>query len=95
MNKEEALLKLRTILPALSQKYPIEKLGIFGSVARGEQTPESDLDIVAHFNGPIGWEFIDLANELEKEMNCKVDLVSQKGIKPWYWNHIKSDIIYA
>lgn len=95
MNKEESLKKLRSLLPDLVRKYPIEKMGIFGSVARGEQRPDSDLDIIALFNGPIGWEFIDLANELEQAFDCKVDLVSQQGIKPWYWEHIKSDIIYA
>lgn len=54
MNKEESLKKLRSLLPALARKYPIEKMGIFGSVARGEQRPDSDLDIIALFNGPIG-----------------------------------------
>jgi len=95
MNKEEALRKLQHLLPALKSKYPIEKLGIFGSVARGDAHAQSDLDLVVLFNGPIGWDFINLAEELEFQMQCKVDLVSQKGIKPRYWDHIQKEVIYA
>jgi predicted nucleotidyltransferase len=83
------------LLPRLKAKYPIEKLGIFGSVARGESTAQSDLDLIVLFNGPIGWEFVNLAEELEIHFQCKVDLVSQKGIKSRYWEHIQKEVVYA
>ena len=47
------------------------------------------------FDGKIGIKFIDLANELEKALGLKVDLVSKKGIKEQYLNTILSDLIYV
>jgi hypothetical protein len=95
MKKEIALKILQNHLPNLQSKYPIDQLGIFGSVTRGENGPESDLDVLVHFNGPIGFEIVDLAHELEGLLNCPVDLVSQKGIKPHYWEQIQPEVIYA
>lgn len=80
---------------ALFRKYPIKSLAIFGSYARNEQQEESDLDLMVEFNGKIGSDFIILAEELEEIMGTKVDLVSMKGIKPRYFEHIKEDIIYV
>jgi len=75
--------------------YSIKSLAIFGSYARREQNDESDLDIVVEFNEKIGIRFIDLAEELEKLIGFKVDLVSRKGIKEKYYRKIKSDLTYV
>ena len=48
----------------LLEKFGIRKMYIFGSYARGEQTPESDLDILIEFEKPIGWEIADLKEYL-------------------------------
>ncbi len=79
----------------LFRKYPIKSLAIFGSYARNEQQEESDLDLLVEFDGKIGSNFILLADELEELLGFKVDLVSKKGIKPHYFEHIKEDIIYV
>lgn len=80
---------------SLFQKYPIKSLGVFGSFARNEQTPLSDIDILVEFNGPIGSKFIDLADELEDCLGLKVDLVSKNGIKEKYFLAIKKDLAYV
>jgi predicted nucleotidyltransferase len=79
------------VKPALSSKYHINTLGLFGSVVRNDFTAESDIDILVDFNQPIGVEFIDLANELETLLKRKVDLVSRDGIKPKYFREIQHD----
>ena len=79
----------------LFTKYPIERLAIFGSYARNEQTADSDVDLLVEFNGKIGIQFIDLANELEKILGFKVDLVSKNGIKDKYFQEIEHDLIYV
>lgn len=79
----------------LFSDYPIESLAIFGSYARREQSEESDLDIVVEFNDKIGIRFIDLAEELEKLIGFKVDLVSRRGIKEKYYQKIQSDLTYV
>ena len=70
-------------------------MAIFGSYCRGEQTESSDVDILVDFQRPIGIEFIDLANELEKLLKIKVDLVSKNGVKPQYFKHIEQDLNYV
>lgn len=75
--------------------YPIKSLAIFGSFARNEENDLSDVDILVEFNDKIGVRFIDLANELEKLTELKVDLVSKKGIKKWYLKSIEEDLIYV
>lgn len=83
-------------LPLLQKKYPIEKMALFGSIVRDDFDPSrSDIDILVELNGAIGWGFIDLSDELGKLLGKKVDLVSRAGIKPRYWEQIKSDILYV
>lgn len=70
-------------------------MAIFGSYSRIEQNENSDLDILVEFNDKIGIRFIDLADEIEKIVGFKVDLVSRKGIKAKYLQSIDSDLIYV
>ena len=87
--------KLLQIKPALTAKYNINNIGLFGSLVRNDFTYNSDIDIIVDFTKPIGIEFIDLANELEFYLKHKVDLVSKNGIKPEYMRSIQSEIIYV
>lgn len=87
--------KLSKLKVRLKERYPISSMAIFGSYARNEQTDTSDVDIMVEFNGKIGVKFIDLANDIEKALGLKVDLVSKKGIKEQYLNSILSDLIYV
>lgn len=79
----------------LFSDYPIQSMAIFGSFARKEQNEKSDLDIMVEFNGKIGIRFIDLADEIEKIIGLKVDLVSKNGIKEKYLSVITTDLIYV
>ena len=79
----------------LSDKYGVSFMAIFGSYGRGQQTESSDVDILVDFQRPIGIEFIDLANELEKLLKIKVGLVSRNGVKPHYLKHIEPDLNYV
>jgi len=93
--KEEIVRKLKTLKAGLVKTYPIASIALFGSFARSEQTPNSDIDILIELNGQIGSKFIDLAEELEASLGQPVDLVSRKGIKPRYLKSIESDLIYV
>lgn len=92
---EEIKSTLTGYKPELYSHYPIKTLAIFGSYARGEQVDDSDIDILVEFNGEIGIRFIDLADEIERLVGSKVDLVSKNGIKKRYFNAIKSDLQYV
>ena len=86
--------KLRQIKTKLFEKYHVNSIGLFESIVRTDFKAESDIDIVVGFSQPIGIEFIDLADELEKLLDRKVYLVSKAGIRPQYYRTIKPDILY-
>ena len=86
---------LRLHKRALQKKYPLHSLGIFGSYARGEQKKDSDIDILVEVEPTIGLEFVSLADELEKLLQHKVDLVSKRGIKPHHLPLIESELVYV
>ncbi|MBL4656976.1 MAG: nucleotidyltransferase family protein [Flavobacteriales bacterium] len=79
----------------LFEKYHLRTLGIFGSYAKNQQSKDSDIDILVEFEKPIGIKFIDLAEELEKLLNTKVDLVSKNGVKKKYLDRIQQDLTYV
>ncbi len=80
---------------SLYERYPIKSLAVFGSYARNEQCSDSDLDMLVEFNGQVGGKFIDLADELERLLEVKVDLVSKKGVKERYLKSIETDLIHV
>lgn len=86
---------LGQLKPELIAKYHVSSIGLFGSVVRDDFTPSSDVDIIVEFSKPIGIEFIDLAELIEKKLNQTVDLVSRNGIKNKYYRNIESEIVYA
>jgi hypothetical protein len=78
----------------------VKELSVFGSAARGEMGPESDIDIMVEFEpaARIGLiKFESLAEELESLTGKKVDLVTKRGLKPWVLPHVVKDarIVYA
>lgn len=79
----------------LFNDYPLKSMAIFGSYSREQQNDTSDLDILVEFSGNIGIRFIDLADDLEKIIGFKVDVVSKKGVKEKYLKIINSDLIYV
>ncbi|MFA4852687.1 MAG: nucleotidyltransferase family protein [Bacteroidales bacterium] len=95
MNLEEIKIILKKQKKSLRKRFKIKKIALFGSYTRGEQTESSDVDIMVEFDAPIGIEFIDLADELEKVLNTKVDLVSRNAMKPRLMKHIEKELIYV
>ena len=96
LTKEIILDRLREHKAELFKKFPIASLALFGSYARGDETTESDVDILVEYNGPIGWEVVDIVEELEGLLQVKkVDLVSKRAVKPHYIPYIEKDLIYV
>jgi len=88
--------KLHQKLPLLKEEYHVKKIGIFGSFARGEQKKGSDVDLVVEFKTPVSFfEFIRLENFLSHALHKKVDLVSNRAIKPSIKKGIIKDIQYV
>jgi len=86
--------RLRMIKPVLKDKFHVKKIGLFGSYARGEQTDESDIDILVEFSKPVGFEFIELKFFLEDLLDKKVDLVTPNALKLQIKERIMKEVIY-
>ncbi|MCM8749380.1 nucleotidyltransferase family protein [Thermomicrobiaceae bacterium CFH 74404] len=83
MQPEELLKEKREEILRLAAKYGARKVRVFGSVARGEADEESDIDLLVEFEP--GRSLLDHAGlwlELQELLGCKVDVVSERGIKP-------------
>lgn len=75
----------------------VRRLGIFGSVARGEETTESDVDVLVVF-APEARTFdnlFDVGEVLEKAFNRRVDLVTEDSLSPYLGPKILSETRYV
>jgi len=74
-SQTEILSLLRHYKPMAQEKYGLTRIGIFGSVARGEQTANSDVDVCYEGQAPSLLTLDMIQTELEQLLDCKVDLV--------------------
>ena len=77
----------------LEKDYNAVKFFLFGSYARGEQTSESDIDILVELNAPLGLKFFKLEKFLENLFLKKVDLGTIDGLKPSVRDNILKEAV--
>ena len=71
-------------LADLCQKHGATRLRLFGSAARGEERPDSDIDIIVDFEGPVGFlKLIRFENALSEFFGRPVDLLTEPGLSPF------------
>ena len=95
--KDEIIAILQNFKEEFGERYGIEKLGLFGSVARGEQKEDSDIDIdiCVKLQEPDYFTRMEIKESLEERFNAKVDVVSLTAImRSLFRNHIEKDAIY-
>lgn len=74
----------------------VRTLAIFGSVARGESAPDSDVDLLVEFDRPIGlFHFFRVHRRLEQILGCRVDLVMRDAVKPQLRDRIFREAVRA
>jgi len=93
-SREEVLALIEQNQTAL-RKLGVRRLGLFGSYARGEATPESDLDFVVELSDKSFDAYMDLKNFLEELFRSRVDLVTVGSIKPRLLPIIQREAVYA
>lgn len=80
-------------LHQICQQSDINYLGLFGSTARGQAKPDSDVDLVVDFNHTKSlFELSRIKQQLEAVFNKPVDLVIRKNIKPIIKPYIEQDL---
>jgi predicted nucleotidyltransferase len=80
---QSIIAKIKSIKPDLVERYHLSQIAIFGSYARCDQTPESDLDVLVSFSKtPDLFDLASLNIYLENELGIKIDLVPDINLKP-------------
>ena len=94
MNREEIFEKIVQVLKAQGAR----KIAVFGSYARGEESPESDIDVIVEFSGRKSLlELVRIERELAEALGIKVDLLTEKSISPYLIDIIRKEmeVIYG
>ena len=91
---EEVKRIIREHQEEIRTRFRAEVIGLFGSVARGEGGSESDVDILVRFDeGASLFELVALGDFLEEKLGCKVDIVSDRAVKPELRESIMRDLV--
>ncbi|MDI6860260.1 MAG: nucleotidyltransferase family protein [Methanocellales archaeon] len=94
MNREEIFEKIAQLL----KNEGARKIAVFGSYIRGEERPESDIDILVEFSGRKSLlELVRIERELSEVLGIKVDLLTEKSISPYLIDTIRKEmeVIYG
>ena len=85
--------KMRQAIAEYFKTQPVLKAWLFGSFARGEETPGSDVDILVllDYSKLDGFGFFGMWGDLERLLNRKVDLVTEAGLAPYTRANVERD----
>jgi len=89
--------KIKAIKLDIQEEYNIEELGLFGSYIRGEETENSDIDILIKFKSDsrLGLvTYCELEHLLSEKLGKKVDLVMKDYLKPHLSKYILNEVVY-
>ena len=65
----------------LRRKFGVRVVGVFGSYARGEAGPASDVDLLVELERPLGWELVDVKAYLEEVLGRPVDVITRGSLR--------------
>jgi len=79
------------------RQFGVTKIGLFGSIARGEESKESDIDILVEFDPSKKTfrNFIGIANYMEKLTGRPVDIVTPQSLSPHIKPHVLKEVRYV
>ena len=85
------------ILP-LILPHGVKRVAIFGSFVRGEETEQSDIDLLVTLKPmgqrpPMGLKWFGLEEELSKVLGRKVDLISEKALSPYIRPYVQKEMV--
>ena len=94
MKQDSVLQLLKQKNAEMERKFGVKSLLLFGSVARDEASPTSDVDLLVEFNRPVGYfGLFALQDYLEKLLGCSVDLGTPDSLKPYVRERVMGELI--
>lgn len=79
----------------IKERFSVARIGVFGSFARGEERPDSDVDVYVEFNNPTYDNYIELVFYLEKLFGRNVELVTTRGVSPYLVPIINKEVVWC
>ena len=96
MKRNEVVRILTEHQKELSEKYGVKSLALFGSVARDEANPKSDVDVLVEFDRSVGlFGLFALQDYLEALFGCPVDLGTPDSLKPRLRTKVLAECVYV
>ena len=97
--KPKTLEEIKAILipykPFLIERFKIQELGLFGSYVRGEQTKDSDVDILVEFSQvPTLFDLVEVEYLISDKLGLPVDLIDKKSLKAALRQQILNETVY-
>jgi hypothetical protein len=90
----DRLRSLRSEIYEIARKHKADKVYVFGSCARGEETPDSDVDLLVELQKGVSFrDLLGLQDGFEKLLGCSVDVVSKNGLSPFIRNTVLSEAV--
>ena len=95
MSSDEIVQQLAACRQKLSA-FHVKSLAVFGSVARGEARPDSDIDVLVEFDGPARFDsYMDLKLFLEELLGRPVDLLTRNGVRPELRPYVEREAVHV
>jgi predicted nucleotidyltransferase len=80
-------------LQEFCRRNNVSKLSVFGSFARGEDRPDSDIDLLVEFSEPKGlFDLVALEIQLSEQLGRKVDLLTEQSVSPYLRDSVRRDL---
>ncbi|WP_339931669.1 nucleotidyltransferase family protein [uncultured Brevundimonas sp.] len=92
MTRDELLIKLRDLKPWLAEQG-IVNVRLFGSYARDEAGPDSDVDLLVDMTRPLGFRFFGIEEDLSKAVGARVEMGTARAMTERIRKHAESDAI--
>ena len=90
----EELRRQKDRIVALAERHGAHNVRVFGSLARGQANPESDVDLVVDFErGRSLMDHGELMMDLEEVLGCRVEVVSERGLRDRFRARVLADAV--
>lgn len=93
MTLEELRREHKEAILAIAAKYGITNIRVFGSVARGEATQESDVDLLVHLTKPLGFKYARVQREVTEVLDIPAQVIADDGLNPLIREHILQEAV--
>lgn len=94
LSRETILTRLRDLEPELKARG-VARADLFGSIARGEASVDSDVDLMVELSRPMGFEFFELEEFLSNALGAPVELSTRAGMRPRVLASAEADIVHV